>query len=753
MHWENEKNITKKEETVEGYIKRIRFQNEENGFSILVVEDEEAFEDVIVTGTSFTVYEGCYIVASGYYVVHPKFGKQLKASSILETIPSDVKGVEKYLSSGILPGVGEKTAQKIVGLLGKNAVEKIIEDPLVLKNIKGLSKKKIDSIYNILLNEQNAGKALRFLIEHNISTALANLIFQKYGEKSIEIVSNDPYRLCLEISGIGFIKADDIAFKMGFEKNDRRRIKAGISYTLEKATQDGHCYLEESVLKERAKQLLELDEDIASIDVLIDELTQEDILIRRDKNILLKEFDEAENFISKYIIEKSLVKDLDSLSEKFIDAVIPRIELSQDIKYSDEQVNAIKSVNKNKVLLITGGPGSGKTTIINGISKIFLAAGKTVKLAAPTGKAAQRLSSVCGISAQTIHRLLRYDPINQVFLHNLEKPIQADIFIIDECSMIDILLAKSLLEAIPRTATLVMVGDKDQLPPVGPGRVFADLLELESVPRIFLSQIFRRSEASNINQVAFNINKGLTPSIPIPDGNTKSDIFFIPKESPFEISNLIEKLVSYQIPNKFGFSLDDIMVLTPMNKGPLGTTRLNNRLQSIINPIEALGSEQEILVNDTSFRLNDRVCQRVNNYQLGKSGVFNGDTGIITRVNSITQTLRVRLWDEEEVEYQKNNLAQLQLAYALSVHRSQGSEIPCVVLALHSCHYTLLERQLIYTAITRAKNLLIIVGQMKALNYSIKNQQAIKRNSMLIEKTKALAMNTSYVKFKEEIAE
>lgn len=720
--------------SVKGYVKRVRFQNKENGFCILVVEDENTLEDVIVTGVSFSIFEGSYIVAQGCYILHPKFGKQLKANHISETIPADIKGVEKYLSSGLLPGIGEKTAKKIVGTLGKNAIEKILANPLVLRDVKGLTQKKIDNIHSILTNQQSEGSAIRFLIEHGISQTLANLIYKKFGEKSIEIVSSDPYRLCSEIVGIGFLKADDIAFKMGFDKNDKRRLKAGLAYTLEKAIEDGHCYLDEKTLKEKTEKILGLDTDIDSINLLIDDLISNNILVKKNDNIMLLKFDLAEKFITKFVLDKILFNTNDNISEKFIDITIPRIETILNIKYSDEQINAIKTANKSKILLITGGPGSGKTTIVNAIAKIFSAAGKTIKLAAPTGKASQRLTNVCGIKAKTIHRLLKYDPTSQSFVHNLDNQIKADIFIIDECSMIDILLAKDLFEAIPKNATLIMVGDKDQLPPVGAGRVYADLLEIENIPRIFLSQIFRRTNDSNINQIAFEINNGIIPKIPIPDGITKSDIFFIPKESALEASTLIEKLVSHQIPNKFGFTLDDIMVLTPMNKGPLGTIILNKKIQNVLNPIESLDKEQEIIVSDTSFRLNDRVCQKINNYNLGETGVFNGDTGIITRVNSISQSLHVRLWDGREIEYQKDNLTELQLAYALSVHKSQGSEIPCVILAIHNCHYTLLERQLIYTAITRAKKLLIIVGQMQALARAIKTQNAIKRNSMLIER-------------------
>lgn len=720
--------------SVKGYVKRIRFQNSENGFCILVVEDENSFQDVIVAGTSFSVFEGCYIVASGTYVTHPKFGKQLKATSISETIPSDSRGVEKYLSSGIIPGIGEKTAKKIVGQLGKNAVEKILENKDCLRTIKGVPKNKINLIYNILKEQQEEGNAIRFLIEHNISPILSSLIYKRFGENSIQVVSEDPYRLCQEVSGIGFLKADDIAFKMGFKKDDIRRIKAGISYTLEKATDDGHCYLKENELKEKVQSILGLDEYITCIDDLINDLVNENVLVRRNDNLMLLKFDEAENFIKTFILKRINKEHRPFISESFLENTIPRIESTLSLKYSNEQIEAIKTANRGRFLLITGGPGSGKTTIINAISKIFLAAGKEVKLAAPTGKASQRLSIVSGLKAQTIHRLLKYDPVTQTFVHNRDKQLKADVFIIDESSMIDILLTKDLFEAIPDSANVIMVGDKDQLPSVGPGRVYADLLEIEKIPRIFLSQIFRRDSTSNINQVAFDINKGVVPKIPIPNGVTKSDVFFIPKESPYEALSLIEKLVCTQIPQKFGINIDDIMVLTPMNKGPLGTIMLNKRLQNALNPLENLDSEQEITIADQTFRLNDRVCQRVNNYSLGDSGVYNGDTGIITRVNSQGQTLKVRLWDGKEVEYQKNNLLELGLAYALSVHRSQGSEIPCVVLALHKCHYNLLERQLIYTAITRAKQLLIIVGQMDALKLAVKTQNSTKRNSMLIEK-------------------
>ncbi len=723
--------------SIKGYVKRIRFKNEENGFCILIVENEANYNEVVVTGTAFNMYEGAYIVASGYYVEHQKFGRQLKATSIVEVPPSDIQGVEKYLSSGLLPGIGIKTAQKIVALLGKNAIEKILINPLSLKSIKGLTSKKITAIYNILQEQKSDGEVIRFLIEHNISQAISTLIYKKYGDKSIEVVSSNPYKLCTEITGIGFLRADDIAFKMGFSKDDPKRIKAGIIHTLEKNLDDGNCYLEEKILEEKTKQILQISPDI-SINQLIEELLIKNSLMARNEKIFLPIIDMAESFIAKFIVNKITSHNSYLISEKFITDTIPKIEAITNIKYSEEQINAVKIANKNKITLITGGPGCGKTTLINVLARIFSAGGKTVKLAAPTGKAAQRLGNICEMKAQTIHRLLKYDPVTSSFTYNLDKQINADVFIIDESSMIDILLAKDLFAAIPNDATLIMVGDKDQLPPVGPGKIYADLLSINEISKIVLSYIFRRDNESKINEVAFDINNGIIPKIPIPNGITKTDTYFIPKESQYDTAILIEKLVSEQIPEKFNISTDEIVVLTPMNKGPLGTIQLNQRLQNVLNPIELLDPEQEIMINDQSFRLNDRVCQRVNNYNLGDFGVFNGDTGVITAINSKLGTLKVNLWDGREITYQKNDLLQLQLAYTLSVHRSQGSEISCVVLALNMYHFNLLERQLIYTAITRAKKLLIIVGQEKALNFAISKQSLSKRKCLVTERIQEL---------------
>lgn len=719
--------------SVKGYVKRIRFQSEDSDFCIFVVEDENSFLDVTCTGNANSVYVGAYIQASGNFIYHPKFGKQLKITSYTESMPSDAQGVEKYLSSGIVSGIGIKTAQKIVGILGKNAIEKIINDPSSLDIIKGLNKKKKENLVKALLQQKKDGETYRFLIEHGLTHTLATAIYKKYEEKSIHVVTKEPFRMCGEIQGIGFLKADGIAKKFGLDPNDPKRIEAGIVYTLDKAKEDGHCYLDEETLNKEALKILNFDNEI-SLSRYIDNLEVEGKIVNKDKKIFLIEFDIAENFIANYVANKIKQKNTQLISSSYINEIIPRIEGYVDIKYTDEQIEAIKLVNDNKLVLITGGPGCGKTTIVNAIARIFAAGGKTIALCAPTGKAAQRLGAVCNMKAKTIHRLLKYDPKTLSFTYNLQKKLDADVVIIDECSMIDLLLCKDLFSAISNEATIVMVGDKDQLPPVGPGKIYTDLLSINEISKVYLSKVFRRDENSIINDIAFDINEGKMPKIPIPQGEERKDAYFIPKEFPLDAANLVERLVLDQIPSKFNISLDDIQVLSPMNKGPLGTIELNKRLQKVLNPIENIDSEQAITIGDTTFKLNDRVCQKVNDYNLSTGGVFNGDTGVIVEVNKARSSLVVRLWDGKEVEYQKENLQELGLAYAMSVHRSQGSEIPCVVLVLHKCHFNLLERQLIYTAVTRAKKLLIIVGQEEALKIAVSRHLAVKRNCMLVER-------------------
>jgi exodeoxyribonuclease V alpha subunit len=395
---------------------------------------------------------------------------------------------------------------------------------------------------------------------------------------------------------------------------------------------------------------------------------------------------------------------------------------------------AVESAATYPLLIITGGPGCGKTTIIKALTILFEKAGLSFALAAPTGRAAQRMSQVCSAPASTIHRLLKFDPIFSNFIFNARNPLPFDALIIDEASMVDIMLARDLFAAIPKKCALILVGDKDQLPSVGPGRVFGDLVGCKDLRVVALSKLFRRAHESTINSVAYMINTGEVPTIPTPDGITKSDAYFIQREDTDESGRLIESLVSEQIPKKFGFSGADIAVLTPSNRGPVGTIELNRRIQERLNPRSSRSEEEILEVGDTDFRVGDRVCQRVNNYKIDPSGVFNGDMGTIVGVNREEQKLTVELWDGRLIDYPRGEIGQLSLAYAVTVHRSQGMEVPCVVFAIDNSHFTLLERQLVYTGVTRAKKLLIIVGSKRALAIAAKRAQTKKRCTLLLER-------------------
>jgi exodeoxyribonuclease V alpha subunit len=461
-------------------------------------------------------------------------------------------------------------------------------------------------------------------------------------------------------------------------------------------------------------------------------------VVQLDEKIFLKHLNRAEDFVAEFVAarcgetEEPVLAPADT--RRFLDAAQGEL----GITFSAEQIHAVELAARHKFMIITGGPGCGKTTVTRALVSVFKHAGKVISLAAPTGRAAQRMSQVCGMPASTIHRLLRYDPSRGGFLHGINDPLIADVIIVDEASMVDVVLAKDLFSAIPRNATLILVGDKDQLPSVGPGRVFGDLVSLREVKTVALSKLFRRSEESTINAIALMINSGATPDIPEPDGITKADGYFIPRKDASEAAATIEKLVADQIPRKFGIDPREITVLTPSNRGPLGTIALNQLLQQRLNPPGAFDSEQELQHNGVDFRVGDRVCQRVNNYQIDPYGVFNGDSGTVHSVSKSERSLVVEMWDGRLVKYAAGDIGQLSLAYAVTVHRSQGSEIPCVVLAIHESHFTLLERQLMYTAVTRAKKLLIVVGSKKALMLATKRMNSKRRLTLLAERIRLI---------------
>jgi exodeoxyribonuclease V alpha subunit len=552
------------------------------------------------------------------------------------------------------------------------------------------------------------------------------------------MLRSDPYLLAREIRGIGFQTADQIARNLGIEPDSPKRLQAGLFFALTSASDDGHCYLSRPALTEKARLLLGIEE-ITALQENLDILLAQDLLTLHEGGVFLKNFDRAEDLVARFVAERALTPKKNALEPQLIRECITEAERALGVSLSPEQQVAVESSARYGLLIITGGPGCGKTTIIKALTLLFEQTGMSYALAAPTGRAAQRMSQVCSKPASTIHRLLKYDPLTNSFVFNAKNNLPYDALIIDEASMVDILLARDLFQAIPQRCTLILVGDKDQLPSVGPGRVFADLVGCKDIRVISLSKLFRRTEESQINSVAYQINTGETPDIPTPDGVTRSDAYFIQREDSEEAARLVESLVAEQIPKKFGFSGTDIAILTPSNRGPLGTQELNKRIQERLNPKDSHRDDEILQVGEIEFRVGDRVCQRVNNYKIDPTGVYNGDMGTVLSVNTDDQRLSVELWDGRLIEYPKGEISQLSLAYTITVHRSQGMEVPCVVLVLDTSHFTLLERQLVYTGVTRAKKLLIVVGSKRALAIASKRAQTKKRCTMLLDRIQQLS--------------
>jgi exodeoxyribonuclease V alpha subunit len=720
-------------EIIRGTVDRVTFRNVENGYSVIQINLEESRDRVTAVGICPQIKAGAHVMLTGAFVSHPKFGKQFQILSFSETLPSTESGIERYLSSGLITGVGKKTAQRIVAEFGSEALELIRSEPERVAAIAGVGKKRAELLHTALSQQSEFSQIMRFLVEHQISPNLAARIYQRFQGKTLEVLKRDPYELAREIRGIGFHTADSIALNLGIAPDSPLRLQAGIHCALNNASDEGHCYLPEKTLLERATLLLGL-EQAPDLSEQLQDLLNKGSLISYNDGIFLRNFDAAEAVVAKFISERVSPRQEISESTNNLHQAIADAERSLGLTLSSEQRYAVQLATSFPLMIITGGPGCGKTTMVKALTLLFEKTGMSFALAAPTGKAAQRLSQVCGAPACTIHRLLKYDPMNKGFVFNARNQLNYDALIVDEASMIDILLARDLFLAIPKKCTLILVGDKDQLPSVGPGRVFGDLIRCPHVKTIQLSQLFRRDAESRINTVAHMINVGQLPDIPTPDGTTKSDAYMIERRDIDESARLVESLISEQIPNKFGFTGADIAVLTPTNRGPLGTQELNKRLQERINPRSNHSAATVLELGDTSFRVGDRVCQRMNNYKIDPSGVFNGDLGVVTSVDPQEGSLTVELWDGRLINYTRGDLSQLSLAYVVTVHRSQGMEVPCVVLALDDSHFTLLERQLIYTGVTRAKKLLIIVGSKRALSIATKRALTRKRCTFLLER-------------------
>lgn len=724
---------------IEGTVEHIVYKNDENGYTVAKIKHNK--DTVAAVGYMPFLNEGQKVKLQGEWTMHQTFGQQLKVESCEEIMPATLDGIEKYLSSGLIPGVGPVTAKRIVEKFGMDSLDIIEMNPGKLTEIEGIGEKKALAIAEAFNEQRELREVMVALQSYGISATYGIRIYKRYGQDTLKIVKENPYRLCDEISGIGFKTADKIARNLGMDMNSSYRIMAGIKYVLTGCTANGHVYLPKLTLMDEAAKLLNVPADLVE-DALTSLAVSKQIVaddIEGDVAIYLTPFYFSELGVAKRLIELSLQDIKDELDD--IESVIKEYEENYNIELAGEQKSAIIEGVRNGVCIITGGPGTGKTTIIKCIIEIFMKKGMEIALAAPTGRAAKRITEATGYEAKTIHRLLEmeYMPGESypVFSRDEGNPIEADAVIIDEASMVDILLMNSLLKAIAAGTRLIMVGDVDQLPSVGPGNVLRDIIESHALSVVRLNRIYRQADESLIAINAHRINRGEMPVL----NDRDKDFFFIQKNNPRDIADEIVKLIDTRLPSfKDGFDpMKDIQVLSPTRKGEAGVYNLNIMLQQILNPESSKKGEKQF--RDFIFRQGDKVMQIKNNYSIEwqsisdeeekGTGVFNGDIGFIEEVDSENQSLSVIFDDDKRVVYDFTGLDELELAYAITIHKSQGSEFPVVVIPVCSGPPILMTRNLIYTGVTRAKKLVVLVGIKQALFSMINNNMITRRYSGL----------------------
>ncbi len=702
-------------------VERITYQNPENGYTVLKTRVKGYKELVPVTGNLLDVNVGSVLLVEGNWKIDARYGRQFIAEKWEETLPATVYGIEKYLGSGLIKGIGPKYAKKIVQEFGTDTISVIEDNIEQLLNVGGIGRKRVEMIRESWEKQKEVKNIMLFLQENGINTSFAAKIYAHYGNKSIEKVKENPFCLADDIWGIGFKTADIIAQKLGVDKQAYIKLRSGIMYTLGELAGDGHVYAGKEQLFLKAAALLDAEEEY--IIMTTDQMVKDGDLILEEDAIYLPPF---------YYAEIGTASKLARLAEKPQDSVsltkcqdvftdIGSIEDKLNIKYDPLQADAIKQASVSKVMVLTGGPGTGKTTVTKGIIAMYQEQGFKILLAAPTGRAAKRMTEATGIEAKTIHRLLECKP-PEGYQKNNENPLEGDVLVVDECSMIDILLMNSLLKAVPENMRLVFAGDINQLPSVGPGNVLRDIIDSGRFPVIRLNKIFRQAQSSRIIMNSHRINAGTMPDI---SNGRNTDFFFIQKETPEQAAEEIVTLVKYNLPKYYKIPASQIQVLAPLQRGTAGAANLNIVLQEALNP-----SGAGIRRSGYIFRQNDKVMQIKNNYD---KEVFNGDIGIIERVNLEERTLIID-FDGRHIEYEDMELDEIVLAYATTIHKAQGSEYPVVVMPLLMEHYVMLQRNLVYTGITRAKKILVIVGTKKALAYSVKNLKVTERNTMLKER-------------------
>ena len=697
-------------------VERITYQNPENGYSVLKVKVKGYNDLVTLVGNLLEVPVGSVLLCRGEWKVDKRYGSQFVAATWEETMPATVYGIEKYLGSGLVKGIGPRFARAIVQRFGTETIDIIETEIERLYEVPNIGRKRVAKIRESWEKQKDIKNVMLFLQGYGVSTAYAAKIYREYGKESIDKVRENPYRLADDIWGIGFKTADGIAAKMGYEKEDPRRCRSGILYTLGQLSDEGHVYAGEEQLVKTAGQLLEAGET-AIRDTLAGMLQAEDLILDKDA-IYLPPFYHAECGTSRRL------RDLaESTGRSLFDGLFDPSSLTAEtgIEYDEVQLAAIRQAVTSKVMVLTGGPGTGKTTTTQGIIAALKKAGLRVLLAAPTGRAAKRMSEATGMEAKTIHRLLEYNP-QDGYKRNDENPLEGDALIVDECSMIDILLMNNLLKAVPVGMRLVFVGDIDQLPSVGAGNVLRDVIDSQRIPVVRLVRIFRQAQKSRIVMNAHTINQGRFPDT---SNGRDTDFFFMREDDPERAAETIVRLVKERLPRAYRESPDRIQVLTPMQRGVVGAANLNLLLQQALNP-----SGPSLNRGGYTYRQGDRVMQQRNNYA---KEVFNGDQGYIREVDTEERMLTVD-FDGKKVEYDVTELDELTLAYATTIHKAQGSEYPIVVMPVLMTHFVMLQRNLIYTGITRAKKICVLLGAAKALAYAVRNVSVLKRNTRLKER-------------------
>ena len=723
---------------ITGQIERITYNDAESGYAVLRV-DIKGYQDLVtVVGIVASPVVGEVLSMKGAWVEHPRFGLQFKLTEYRSFAPSSVQGIEKYIGSGLIKGIGPSIAEKIVSIFGSDTFKILDSNPERLLEIEGIGEKKVAAIHKAWLEQREMRGVMLFLQSYGIGTGYALRVFKYYGSSSVQVLQENPYRLAIDIFGIGFVTADKIASSMGFSQESPLRIRAGVLHTLNELTRDGHVFVPVDELTDSASKILSVSPELVG-KVIEDATLNQELIMEWYKDIEGKD-DCAVYLPAFHYAEVHSAKNLcNILSFPFNgqyanpDVVIPWVQHELGISFAYQQTEALKIALSSQVMVITGGPGTGKTTLIQAIIKIRSSRGFKIMLAAPTGRAAKRMAEATGHEAKTIHRMLEYTGSSVSggdFMRNEANPVDCDLLVVDEASMIDQILFHHLLKAVPKGAAVIFVGDVDQLPSVGPGNVLKDIIDSGVCPVVHLNEIYRQSEESMIIVNAHRVNNGEMPSLKDDSGSSStSDFYFIEEEDPEKALEIIKTLVTVRIPQKFGFdSVRDIQVLTPMHRGSVGTTRLNLELRESLNICH--GSKVQRM--GRTIQEGDKVMQIRNNYD---KDVYNGDIGTVLKIDGEDNKVIVEM-DNSRVSYDFAELDELVHAYAVSIHKSQGSEYSAVVIPIMTQHYMMLQRNLLYTGITRGKKLVVLVGTKKALAIAVKNDKTRKRYTRLAERIK-----------------